>query len=210
MNNNMTGYLIKNRGYPIKVHSNLDYLIKNSQKDNFRLEKNLILNTYLPANEFYIINYLKTLDTDNYLLCLQYLNNDVQIGITGTVNYKETYINAINREFIEETGKKNIIPKFTEIDKFTIKYCKFINTTVLYTCSDKSVNINTRLDIKTNCKKSHDKVLLLMHGPLDYINNYISTLDNNEDKITGHVAIKISDVIKALEIISQHSIYKWK
>ena len=209
MDKNTTGYLIKHRGYPDKINSNLDYLIKNNQQDNFRLEKNLILNSYLPANEFYIINYLKTLNANNYLLCLQYSNNDVQIGITGTVNQNETYLNAINREFIEETGTKNSIPRFTEINKFTIKYCKFINTTVLYACSDKSVNINTKINIKKNKNKTHDKVLLLMHGPLDYINKYINNLGNNEDKITGHVAIKISDVITALELISNHSIYKW-
>lgn len=206
---NNTGYLIKTNKYPVKINSNLDYLIKKNQQEDFKLEKNLILNTYLPANELYIINYLKTLDANNYLLCLQYSNNDVQIGITGTVNQHETYINAINREFIEETGSKNIIPRFTEINKFTIKYCKFTNTTVLYTCSDKSVNINTKLNMRTSKNKTHDKVLLLMHGPLDYISKHIFNLDKNEDKITGHVAVKISDVIKALELINNHSIYKW-
>lgn len=51
-----------------------------------------------------MIDCLKKIDSRYHILCAGYLENEIQIGITGKVKFKETDKEAANRELSEEVG----------------------------------------------------------------------------------------------------------
>lgn len=81
--------------------------VRKFQEQSSKELKKVKWSTHLPKPVVESIFNTEILDSD-YMLCPMYSDGAVQIGITGTVGTKETFIQGMARELAEEAG---LLPK---------------------------------------------------------------------------------------------------
>jgi len=86
-------------------------IIKYNLNDNvIEEEKNSKISCFLPTH---LKDLIKDLDENYYILGVQYVDEDIQVGITGSSNYKENWKRTLTRELAEEL---KLYPNFDKIE----------------------------------------------------------------------------------------------
>lgn len=140
---------------------------------------------------------------DDYIIGPLYRLGDFQIGMTGTVEEKETFHNAISRELGEEIGlvpKANNSLNVLKVSRYE-KQTKKITFTV-YDIYIKHCNPVTEYQdnaILSKNKDCNDKVGCFIYGNkkdiLDFLNSKIYRY-KSEDDIIGLVAIQADHIFQ--------------
>ena len=178
---------------------------KNNNKNNniYYLEK-FTFSRYLWKNT---LKHICSLPNDNYVLGPIYTDNELQIGISGSVKYTERNLDGLIRELGEEIG----------ICPIDIKYVNFINT---QQNKNKTMNIysisikDTKPSINNNYSKfysydnKNNKVNGIIHGDIKDVFSIFDKIErnnpDNDEDIIGICAIPVS-LIKFLN----NNYYQW-
>jgi hypothetical protein len=158
---------------------------------------------YLPFPMKETLFKSKKIKDDHYILCPLYskgknLKSDFQIGVTGTVEKDEEFIQTIKRECGEEIGLVCINVKEIKKYKWKRTYKDTVDF-VMYETNIKDCETICESDSKISMNRDEDlidkKVGCYIYGELKDILNFLNTEKiyryKNEDDICGIVAIQV-------------------
>ena len=139
--------------------------------------------------------------SSDYILCPLYDDNKFQIGVTGTVEEKETFDHAIVRELGEEIGivpmnlHKLKIYNWQRQDKPDTEFH------VYYTNLERCIAVDSSKHgevIRENDDRIDQKVGCFIYGSLNEVKSFLGqekiNIYGSTDQIIGIVAIKMSDL----------------
>lgn len=162
-----------------------------------------IISSYVLPGVYDVISNLKKKNPNDYILCIGYNTKpkDFQIGLTGSVKFKENHKTAAMREAVEEAC---IIS-----DKFEyIKGVSFGKNRRSYVYNVQARLCKTVNDISKDQENDNvqQKVTVLIYGSLEDITRIMnqSPLEsNNKEKIGYYAAVKILSAFKICRLMSE-------
>lgn len=180
------------------------------RKKDYEVLRKPVWSTYFPNNLCEAV-FHDDIEDDDYILCPYYRDGDFQIGVTGSIAKNESYKEGILRELGEEVGLKHrYSPADVEFlsngnmtlgSKRTTKKDKRMSVYMVDILDLKPLDSKEHKKKKQTAKDSNDKkVGCIVYGDKKTILNFLS-MDNihryhSTDKLSGIVAVKISDVRK--------------
>lgn len=182
------------------------------RKKDYEVLRKPVWSTYFPNNLCEAI-FHKDIEDDDYILCPYYSDGDFQIGVTGSIAKNESYKKGMLRELGEELGLKpryspadiellsNSIMTFgkkrtTKDKRMSVYMVDILDLKPLESREHKKKKQTAKdsNDKKVGCVVYGDKKIILNFLGMDDINRYYST-----DKLSGIVAVKVSEVRKYLK-----------
>ena len=173
----------------------------NEKKTEYINKEMIRLSNFLPD---YMSDIISHLPDEKYIFGVQYEStNDIQIGITGTVNRKENWKRTIIREMSEELKLYMCFNKIENKKIFTYKNKTWFVCSIDATYTSKSINQDFN-----QCSRipSQKKVGVIAHGSFDQLYELLKTnytVYKANDNISHIVILSVKWLKQYLDLIKK-------
>lgn len=164
-----------------------------------------------------LLDSVKTIPEDNWILLIKYSRGDYQIGVTGKIKIKEKSIDTVRREVYEELhlginyhdlNKVNFISKKTV--HYNNKWKDYYNYTIPLDVIDSSIKLLN----KDYRRDTPNKISAIIYGEKNkmenILDNVLSNIHSNyseEKDISSACIMKKNEAINIMEVIEPISFY---
>jgi hypothetical protein len=152
----------------------------------------LKLNKFLPSH---LVELIHTIPDDDYIIGVQYNEDDIQVGITGTGRYNEGWKNTLSRELFEEIKLIPNIKKIENVKRYENKRKQNWSCCKIHIQNTSTKNVYSWS--QENNDNWRQKIGVLVYGGYQDIIEKLSFKNSlSSDNITHIVMLKCSFVKK--------------